>query len=104
MGGRRCRGRWFYLDEGRLALNAGLERVLLQLHHDVAPLHVPGDAGHHDIDLGDGLGPFVGQGILLSLLLGLGGRVGLGVWRGARVLAMVGQNGTRDWAGKQPGC
>ena len=71
-----------YLDKGRLALDAGRERVLLELHYNVSTLHVTRNAGHHDVDLGDGLGPFVGQCILLGLLLGLGGRIGLGVWRG----------------------
>jgi hypothetical protein len=70
--GKRGEGRegWeTHLENGVLPLDAGRNGVLLDVDDEVAPLEV---ARHRegDVEVADRLGPLVGEGVLLGLLLG----------------------------------
>lgn len=66
-----------HINHGLLALDAGLEAGLLDVDYEVAALQVAGHA-EGNIEVGDGLGPLVGQGGLLRGLLRAGGSFLLG--------------------------
>lgn len=60
-----------YIHERFLPLDAGYYLVLLKIDLEVFALVVTGDAEGY-VCIGDRLGPFVGEGVLFGLLLGLG--------------------------------
>jgi hypothetical protein len=61
-----------------LPLDSGRDRVLLDVDYQVTPLEVAGH-GDGDVEVADGLGPLVGEGVLLGLLFGArGGLLGGG--------------------------
>ena len=70
-----------HVDYGVLALDAGLEAGLLDVDDEVTALQVAGH-GEGDVEVGDGLGPLVGQSGLLGGLLGAGCGLllGCGFW------------------------
>lgn len=59
-----------YVDHRVLALNASHQLLLLNVHNQILALEVAGYASHDNVDVADCLGPAVGEGLLLSLLLG----------------------------------
>jgi hypothetical protein len=65
-------GWWTHLQNGFLPLDARHDGVLLDVNHEVARLEVAG-YGNVNVDIADGLPPFVGEGVLLGLFLGAGG-------------------------------
>jgi hypothetical protein len=74
-----------YIDDGLLAFEADLQLRLREHDVQVAALDVGGD-GDGDVDVGDRLGPFVGERRLLGVFFRFGGRVfgGALFWRGRR--------------------
>lgn len=69
-----------YLDDGVLALDAGIEALLLEVDDEIARLEVSGD-GKGEIEVANGLAPLVRQ---RGLLPGLGGAGG-GLFGGRRL-------------------
>lgn len=78
-----------YVYDGVLALDAGHQLLLLDVHDQVFALEVSRYAGDCDVDVCNRLRPAVGEGILLSLLLGTGGFLfGLGgFWKSEAVVS-----------------
>jgi len=69
--GRVGSRRWTHLEHGVLALDARRDGQLLDVDDEVAPLE-GARHGESDVEVTDGLGPLVGERVLLGLFLGAG--------------------------------
>lgn len=67
-GGKRS----LYIYNGVLALHTGHELLLLNVHDEVLALVISWEAGDGNVNIADGLVPFVWKGSLFLLLLGEG--------------------------------
>jgi hypothetical protein len=62
-----------YIYDGLLPLDSCLQALPLDVDDEVPALVVSGQSRYGDVEVGDGLLPLVGKGILLGLLPGAGG-------------------------------